>query len=65
MCTVQVPVQQQVRNVLAFNANTEGGKGILQVALAAQLSGKSVHVVGTGSCSTFANIEDTARIYLQ
>jgi hypothetical protein len=54
------------KRFLAFNTATEGGRGILQVALAAQLSGKQIHAVGTDTCTIFAGeIEDTARIYLQ
>jgi hypothetical protein len=49
---------------LAFDSNTAGGKSILQVARAAHLSERTIHVVGTGDCDTYSNIEDIARIYM-
>jgi hypothetical protein len=56
---------ESTQNILTFNANTEGGKGILQIALAAQLAGRQVNIVGTNTCIQYgSSIEEAARIYL-
>lgn len=54
-----------LRNVIAFDTKTEGGRAILQLALAAHLAAKQVHVVGTGLCSIYTIAEDADRVYLQ
>jgi hypothetical protein len=48
------------RNAFAFNVNTDGGKAILAVALAAKATGDTVIVYGTGACDTYGNqyVED-------
>ncbi len=40
---------------MSFDANTEGGKAIFAMALAAVASGKQVSVIGTGLCNDYAN----------
>lgn len=42
---------------LAFDLNTDGGKGIMSIALAAQASGKSIKARGTGQCDIYSIIE--------
>ena len=61
--TTGAPSCATVTNRLSANANTAGGKALLQLAISAYLSGKLVNVDGTGACSEFSNIESIARIY--
>jgi hypothetical protein len=53
-------------HILAFDANTAGGRAILQLARAAHLYAMPVHIVGTGSCDIYApdGIEDVLRFYI-
>lgn len=61
--TTGAPSCATVTNRLSANANTAGGKALLQLAISVYLSGKLVTVDGTGACSEFSNIESIARIY--
>ena len=63
--TTGAPSCATVTNRLSANANTAGGKALLQLAISVYLSGKLVTVDGTGGCSEFSNIESIARIYAQ
>lgn len=49
---------------LAFDLNTEGGKGIMSIALAAQASGKSIKARGTGQCDIYGIVESWAWGYV-
>ncbi len=61
--TTGAPSCASVTNRLSANANTAGGKALLQLAISVYLSGKLVTIDGTGGCSEFSNIESIARIY--
>lgn len=45
------------RNKLAFDANTDGGKAILSIALAALSTKKRIWASGTNTCSVYGTIE--------
>lgn len=61
--TTGAPSCATVTTRLSANANTAGGKAILQLAISAYLSGRPVNFDGTGTCSEFSNIESIARIF--
>ena len=61
--TTGAPACATSTNALSANANTAGGKAILQLAISVYLSGRPVSFDGTGACSEFSNIESIARIY--
>ena len=52
------------RDYMAFDTNTEGGKSIYRMALAAQLAGKQVKFRGADVCNTYAGFEDVAYLVL-
>lgn len=45
---------------LSFNVNTEAGKAIYSLALAARTTGQRVFALGTGNCSNYSVVEDWA-----
>jgi hypothetical protein len=46
-------------NALAFNLNTDGGKAVLALALAAKASGDPVTANGLGTCTAYGHsVED-------
>ena len=61
--TTGAPSCATVTNRLSGNANTAGGRAILQLAISVYLSGRPVNFDGTGACSEFSNIESIARIF--
>lgn len=42
-----------ITNALAFDANQQGGRAIMALALAAQASGATVSATGTGTCGIY------------
>lgn len=52
-------------SMMAFNANTVGGRAILAIALAAKVSGSQVHVSGAGVCTHFVNVMEDVGYVLQ
>lgn len=44
---------------LSFDTNTEGGKAIYSMGLAAAASGKKITACGTGSCSEYPGIVES------
>lgn len=42
---------------LSFNLNTEAGKGIMSLALAAHTAGKTITARGSGRCSHYGSVE--------
>ncbi len=50
---------------LAFDANTDGGKAILSMALSAKMSGKKIYASGTGSCEGYNVVERWNTGYLR
>lgn len=53
-------------NTLAFDTNTEGGRSVLKLALAAKLSKSVVRAKGTATCSVYGNnvMEDWSYGYI-
>jgi hypothetical protein len=45
---------------LAFDVNTEGGKAIYSLVLAARSNGQRIFALGTGNCSTYGVVENWA-----
>ncbi len=56
--TIPECTQEAYSNMLAFNVNTQGGKAVMAIALAAKASGKLVHGVGRGKCDIYGVMED-------
>ncbi|WP_394203812.1 hypothetical protein [Marinagarivorans algicola] len=44
---------------MSFDANTDGGKAIYSLALAAAASGKKVIAYGTGTCGDYSNVVES------
>lgn len=45
---------------LAIDVNTDGGKAIYSLALAARTTGQRIFALGTGNCNTYSVVEDWA-----
>lgn len=50
---------------LAFNTNTNGGKGILSLALTARSTGQTLVAIGSGECSGYNVVENWSWGYVQ
>jgi hypothetical protein len=53
-------------NLTAFavDSGTAGGRAMIAVAIAAQVSGRTITVVGQGSCNVWSVVESANVIYL-
>lgn len=51
-------------NAFAIDANSAGGRAMIAVVIAAQVAGRTITVVGTGTCSVWGLAETVSQIYL-
>lgn len=50
---------QTYASYLSFDTNTDGGKAIYSMVLAAAASGKKIVAYGTGTCADYSNVVES------